>query len=52
MIDKSEHEYISSYHVKIQCSMLENAVTRGPEIVNIFFACENNSYIIPEFIYN
>lgn len=36
MIDMSEHVYISSYHVQIQCLMLENAVTRGLEIVNIF----------------
>lgn len=38
--DKSEHVYISSYHVMIQCLIIEKAVTRGPETVNIFFACE------------
>lgn len=35
-IDKSEHVYILSYNVKNQCLMLENAVTMGLEIVNIF----------------
>lgn len=32
--------------------MLENAVTRGLEIVNIFVACEMNPYILHEFIFN
>lgn len=52
IIDMSEHVYISSYHVKIQCLMLENVMTRGLEIVNIFVACEINPYILHEFIFN
>lgn len=52
IIDMSEHVYISLYHVKIQCLMLENVMTRGLEIVNIFVACEINPYILHEFIFN
>lgn len=51
MIDKSEHVYISSYHIQIQCFMLEHAVTRGLEIVNIFFACEINPYIYMNYMH-